>query len=397
MFYHLWSGIKTPFWGDWAGGKSYNVCVTRTRNAECGVDAVGTKGNDSIIGTWFNDKLFGGDGKDTLKGLAGNDYLDGGKGADIMIGGIGNDTYVVDDECDVVSECLWQGNDTVISYIDYTLGNHVENLVAAGDKALTLNGNNLDNVINGNAADNVINGGGGNDKLYGGDGCDTLDGGAGCDVLYGEAGDDKLSGGAGADKLYGGDGNDWLDGGSGNDVLYGGAGDDILIGGGGRDALYGEDGNDNLYGSNDADCLDGGNGCDLLDGGYGNDWLNGGAGGDTYVFGKGYGHDTIVDCGDPCDADNIEFKSDISLSDLCFSYNCGNLVIDAGKGDSITVKNWFGGEQNQIESLCFDDGTSLSNCDINAAFEQCGYGAFSGASLAAMAQEQAAQASVAVC
>ena len=66
-----------------------------------------------------------------------------------MIGGIGNDTYVVDDECDVVSECLWQGNDTVISYIDYTLGNHVENLVAAGDKALTLNGNNLDNVIKG--------------------------------------------------------------------------------------------------------------------------------------------------------------------------------------------------------------------------------------------------------
>ena len=393
MSYYSWSGIKVPFWVAWGGSKGYNVCVSRTKNAECGVDAIGTKGNDSITGTWFNDKLFGGDGNDTLKGLAGNDYLDGGKGADTMIGGWGDDVYVVDDECDVVSECLWQGNDTVISYIDYTLGNHVENLVAAGDKTLTLNGNNLDNIISGNAADNVINGGGGNDKLYGGDGCDTLNGGEGCDVLYGEHGDDKLSGGAGADKLYGGEGNDWLDGGSGNDVLYGGAGDDILIGGGGRDALYGEDGDDNLYGSNDADCLDGGNGCDVLDGGYGNDWLNGGAGGDTYIYGKNYGHDTIVDCGDPCDTDRIEFKSDICLTDLCFTASHGNLIISAGKGDSITVKNWFHGEQNQIEMLSFNSNDiSVSNEQINAAFNHSSYGAsVSGASLAAMVQEQAAQ------
>ena len=46
---------------------------------------------------------------------------------------------------------------------------------------------------------------------------------------------------------------------------------------------------------------------DWLDGGSGNDVLYGGAGGDTYIYGKNYGHDTIVDCGDPCDTDRIEF------------------------------------------------------------------------------------------
>ena len=50
MSYYSWSGIKVPFWGAWGGSKCYNVCVSRTKNAECGVDAIGTKGNDSITG-----------------------------------------------------------------------------------------------------------------------------------------------------------------------------------------------------------------------------------------------------------------------------------------------------------------------------------------------------------
>ena len=132
---------------------------------------------------------------------------------------------------------------------------------------------------------------------------------------------------------------------------------------------------------------------DWLDGGSGNDVLYGGAGGDTYIYGKNYGHDTIVDCGDPCDTDRIEFKSDICLTDLCFTASHGNLIISAGKGDSITVKNWFYGEQNQIEMLSFNSNDiSVSNEQNNAAFNHSSYGAsVSGASLAAMVQEQAAQ------
>ena len=39
--------------------------------------------------------------------------------------------------------------------------------------------------------------------------------------------------------------------------------------------------------------MNGGAGDDILDGGAGNDTLNGGAGDDVYVYGQGYGNDTV--------------------------------------------------------------------------------------------------------
>jgi len=63
----------------------------------------------------------------------------------------------------------------------------------------------------------------------------------------------------------------------------------------------GTDGNDtfmassvklNMYGGDGDDTIHGGAGDDILDGGAGNDYLSGGLGNDTYVFGRGYGHDT---------------------------------------------------------------------------------------------------------
>lgn len=204
------------------------------------------------------------------------------------------------------------------------------------------------NVITGDDCDNVLCGTECNDKIDGKDGNDTI---------YGKGGDDLL---------YGGDGCDYIDGGEGCDTICGGDGDDILIGGGGNDTLYGGDGNDKLYGSNEADCLYGEDGCDLLDGGYGNDYLNGGSGADTYVFGACYGEDVIEDCGDPCETDVVEFKSDINLSDVCFTV-CGcDLLVTAGKGDSITIKDWFAGSQNQIEEFKFCEGT-ITNTQINDA------------------------------
>src|SRR5437016_2359041 len=49
--------------------------------------------------------------------------------------------------------------------------------------------------------------------------------------------------------------------------------------------IRGTSGSDTLYGTGDAD---------TLDGGAGNDTLNGSDGNDTYIFGVGYGHDTIT-------------------------------------------------------------------------------------------------------
>jgi len=70
---------------------------------------------------------------------------------------------------------------------------------------------------------------------------------------------------------------------------------DIVLAGEGNDRLYGYGGNDRLFGQGGNDVIYGGAGDDLISGGAGDDLLYGEAGADTYVFGRGYGHDTIVD------------------------------------------------------------------------------------------------------
>ena len=70
-------------------------------------------------------------------------------------------------------------------------------------------------------------------------------------------------------------------------ILEGGAGDDTLSADFDKAAaMYGGAGNDALYGSKEGDMLSGNSGADVL---------RGGAGDDTYVFGRGFGHDTVID------------------------------------------------------------------------------------------------------
>jgi Ca2+-binding RTX toxin-like protein len=116
---------------------------------------------------------------DTITGTAGIDVIDGLAGADTLQGGGGNDFYVVDNAADRVVEAASAGTDTVFASVNYTLSDHVEQLVANSGSGLTLTGNALDNAIwGGNGADR-LNGGAGNDVLAGGLGNDVLDGGAG--------------------------------------------------------------------------------------------------------------------------------------------------------------------------------------------------------------------------
>lgn len=74
--------------------------------------------------------------------------------------------------------------------------------------------------------------------------------------------------------------------------------DDFVLAGEGNDTLHGYDGNDRLFGQGGNDRIYGGNGDDLISGGTGNDMLYGEAGADIYVFGRGYGHDIIVNTGE---------------------------------------------------------------------------------------------------
>ncbi len=279
-----------------------------------------------------------------LTGNIGNNVLNGKRGADIMAGDDGDDLYVVDDASDVVTEAASEGNDTVKSAIDYTLGAHVEHLTLV-DRAAAGAGNALDNQIIGNGLANTLDGGDGDDTLRGGGGNDTLAGGDGDDVLDGSRGADCASyagavgavtvdlalsgaqntGGAGTDtltrieRLIGGGFGDWLAGNAKSNHIDGGAGADTMTGGTGNDTYMLDDAGDtvieaekggydvvessvshalsahverlNLTGTGDIDgtgnagnnVLKGNDGANVLDGGAGRDRLVGGLGDDTYV------------------------------------------------------------------------------------------------------------------
>ncbi len=137
---------------------------------------IGSVGNDGLLGGEGDDRLYGGDGDDILQGNEGNDYLDGGAGPGRLDGGDGDDTYVINNDGQLVNELNGNGLDTVLSAVSFMLPNLVERLVLTNAGALEGAGNSLANTILGGAGDN---------RLYGADGADTIEGGLGADDLSG--------------------------------------------------------------------------------------------------------------------------------------------------------------------------------------------------------------------
>jgi Ca2+-binding RTX toxin-like protein len=190
----------------------------------------------------------------------------------VLLGGAGDDVYLVDDVRDIVRETSSaHGRDLVRSWIDYTLGDNLEDLKLEGNAAQAT-GNTLNNVLIGNASNNWLDGRRGADTMIGGagddlyfvensgdivvetsaaDGIDTVMSSISYTLsqhvenlrLHGSGDQDgtgndlanQIVGNSRANQLRGLDGNDTLDGGAGNDVLYGGRGSDELKGGAGAD------------------------------------------------------------------------------------------------------------------------------------------------------------------
>ncbi|MFB2552793.1 hypothetical protein [Ensifer soli] len=301
------------------------------------IEVHGRGGSDIITSSHGLNSLYGDDGDDILAATSGNsgsfatgNYLYGGAGNDTLSsvfrarleGGTGDDTYRITRSDIQTIELAGEGTDTVVSTIDFTLVDNVENLVLDGTKALAGAGNALNNSITGNSANNSLDGGAGNDRLDGGARDDTLNGGDGDDTLTGGDGNDLLKGGYGIDRMIGGKGDDTY-GYTAGDIIVEEAGGGIdtisttgavtiplqvenlilvgrahvgAVGNGGANVMTGNDGNNYLRGLGGADRLSGGNGNDTLAGGAGRDLLEGGDGADTFLYrSRAEGGDTIVD------------------------------------------------------------------------------------------------------
>ncbi|WP_422365617.1 calcium-binding protein [Pelagibius sp.] len=112
---------------------------------------------------------------------------------------------------------------------------------------------------------------------------------------------------------------------------------------------------------------------DNLDGGLGNDRLVGAEESDTYIFGAGYGHDTVFENSPNIlsgNEDRVVFKDGITEADVTFSRdgNSSNLdILVNGTTDVLTIEEQFAatytgpfGTQwlNRIEEVFFDNGFS---------------------------------------
>ncbi len=256
-----------------------------------GVDFGGGSGNDTILGSDFDDTLGGSAGTDSISGYDGNDWLVVGTGINTFDGGTGAD--VID----------FSGTD---KSIELHLSKDIAAQIKIGGLAAgtvvsveTILGGSKDDILTGDDNANVLFGMAGKDKLDGGGGADTVNysnqakavsvtlstskwvsvklGGVAEDSLrnvesiVGAAKNDKLTGDGKGNSFSGQGGNDTLSGGSGNDTLSGGTGNDRLSGSSDKDNLSGSTGNDTLNGGSGNDTLVGGTGKDVLTGGSGND------------------------------------------------------------------------------------------------------------------------------
>jgi len=273
----------------------------------------GTANNDTYKGTNSNDIINGLGGSDNLKGLAGDDTLDGGIGTDTLYGGTGNDTYIYG---------IGYGNDTIKENDALSGYGGIDQVIFTGlsqsDVTFQKTRNGLDLQITIIATNKIltIRNGFNPDTGYQVESFVFTDG----TLTLSQINTKANIGSANSQDLWGTKANDTLDGKGGNDRLYGGDGDD------------------------------------------------------TYVFGTGYGNDTI--------AENDYFFSNIfsyggtdqviftglSQSDVQFQKTNDGSDLQAtiiATNEKLTISNGFSPDiGNQVESFVFTDGT-LTLAQIN--------------------------------
>ncbi len=313
-----------------------------------GVDQMdGGTGNDALDGEAGDDILLGDAGDDVLMGGDGNDYLNGGTGADYMEGGAGNNTYVVNDEGDIIYQDD-TGVGQVVASVSYTLGDGLTNITLTGDAAIDATGNADDNVFRDNMGINTLAGGAGNDFYFVSNAEDSV-------LEFGDEGFDSIS--TSVSFALG----DHIE-----QLSASGSADLSLTGNALDNTLWGNAGNN------------------LLTGGAGNDYLAGNAGNDVYVFNRGDGQDTIQNTDFLMDTaqaalpqafDVLRFGTGISDADV-IGYRSGDDVVFKVKGttDQVRISGYFGADvvdgttvsDHKIDQVQFGNGVTWNQSQIQA-------------------------------
>lgn len=336
--------------------------------------AFGGSGNDYIIGGNGANYMYGEDGDDRLQGGEGYDYMKGGLGVDNLSGGNGynemygqegNDFIYGGDHADYIDggvgdDQLYGANATDGQNEIY--GREGNDIIYDGDQGAYIEGNEGDDTIRAGGGNDIIDGGTGNDYIQDDHGDDTVvfKAGYGTDTISDAAGNNtlSLSGLSIENATAYKEGNDLkLAFDTGDNLIikqyFDGAAfqnfsvDGVLLG----NLINGYNGTENddwmsapntnnttLYGNGGNDTLNGGDNADTLDGGEGTDYLYGGNGDDTYIFGKGYGSDTIEDW----NGSSIVKLTDINIDEVSISNaNDSALVLTVdGTGDTLTINGY---------------------------------------------------------
>src|SRR3989475_3836058 len=364
-----------------------------------GNDTIAVRGLDStIVAGGGLDEINGGPGNDIISVSVGTDWKGASIGlSDVIVLGDGNNIFDGGSSSDLITFGL--GNNVIIggSGIDINIGygniigpasvrnSTAEQLAAAGN----------DLIVAGPNGDSIT-GGYGNNTIYGGAGNDFIIAGLSStpghhNVVFGGAGDDTIR------TVFGGAGD--FSGGPGDDTYYVDNPKEIVVElqNQGTDTVYSAtsytlpDNVENLRWwspfnfSSDGLLVFKGNASDnilegpmVLDGGAGNDTLIGipfvFLGGDigtnvTYVFGRGYGQDTVIE-NNPTpgilNRDVIRLNDDILPSDVTLQRDADNLVLSInGTEDKLTVQSFYAANladntdpyPYQIKHVQFADGT----------------------------------------
>ncbi|NOT20824.1 MAG: hypothetical protein HOP24_11260 [Sideroxydans sp.] len=283
--------------------------------------------------------LTAGDDNVSFSGNAAMSIL-GGLGNDTLNGGAGNDTYVFrkGDGADIINEYVSAGEINIVQFAD-----------VASTELTGLSRVGYDLVLNYGTSDSLTI----KNHFYGayceisqykfsdGVALNTAELFARYPIALSELNDNMSFSGNTAVNILAGAGNDYIVSGYGNDILDGGVDNDTL------NSWYGND---------------------TLLGGIGNDTLNGGAGNDTYVFNKGDGADIINEYVSAGEFNVVQFNDVASTELTGLNRVGGDLVLQYGTSDSLTIKNHFYGATYEISQYKFSDGVALNTAELFARY-----------------------------